>query len=505
MQQAQVFREHGIHVSMPTMCRAAMHVKGLALEAAQQQLQSLGKLLQAFVEKNPGSLVVVEKDKDNNLTRLFIRPGAHSSTLPALLGIAHNDAFHLKTVIFSSNLAATVLLTNQRSSFIYSIGMFPIENEEHWTWYMEKLDDDCLGPWLHQGEGMIMGDREKGEQAAAQTIFPETCKASCLYHIRKNMEAHQIRARPDNRHVWYNVATAATIAERDDWWEMLKKCEPLQHDYLSQIERVTWQNAEQLLLGIHTHCTRTNNIAEGVGNTLCKEELGDLPIRYRAPYSMIHGILQLFCDRAIRLREQAAKLQMEGVEYSDYALSVFHREDVESESYACVRVGVNEWVVRRTGIITDKVRHVKADDEFDLHCECLLREECGIACRHCLCVAKADKRFEQILAKPCDKLWRNAIFVDTFQAFQVLMPSESEIYSCSDELFPGPFLVPKKVKQRGRPRVKRIKTAGEQFKRKMRKRTGEGVLDKRRQCSLCRGVGHYKTECPVRARFKLTK
>ena len=171
LQQEQVFREHGIRVSMPTICRAMLYVKGLALETAQQQMQSLGKLLQAFVEKNPGSLVSLEKDKDNNLTRLFIRPGAHRSSLPALLGIAHNDAFHLKTVIFSSNLAATVMLTNQRTSFIYSIAMFPIENEEHWTWYMQKLDDESLGAWLHEGKGMIMGDREKGEEAAAQSVI----------------------------------------------------------------------------------------------------------------------------------------------------------------------------------------------------------------------------------------------------------------------------------------------------------------------------------------------
>ncbi len=170
------------------------------------------------------------------------------------------------------------------------------------------------------------------------------------------------------------------------------------------------------------------------------------------------------------MREHAAKLQCEDIEYSDYAQSVFHREDIESESYACVRVGVNEWVVRRVGIITDKVRHVKADCESHLNCECLLKEECGIACRHMLCVAKAEKRFNQILAKPCDELWRNAIFTDTFKTFEVLMPSESEIYACSGELFPGPSLVPKKVKQRGRPRVKRFKSAGEQFKSSSRGR-----------------------------------
>ena len=504
LQQSQVFRDHGIHVPIATLGRASLIVKGLAMDTAQKQLMSLGKLLQAFVAKNPGSNVIVERDSNDQLTRFFIRPGAHSTTLPALLGIAHNDAFHMKTVIFTSNLAATVLLTNQRTCFLYCIGMFPIENEEHWTWYMEKLNGCPLGNLLHQGKSMIMGDREKGEEAAAHTIFPESAKASCVYHIRKNMETQHIRARSDNKHIWSSVAAAATVSERDAWWEMLKQCEPRQYEYLSRLDKVTWQNAEQLRLGIRTHHTRTNNVVEGIGNSMCKQELGDLPIRYRAPYSMIHGILQMFCDRSNLLREQAHKLELECIEYSDYALSVFNKEDVESASNACVRVGVTEWVVRRMGIVTDKARHVKANGA-DLECECMHWEECGIACRHMMCVAKADKRFTGLLAKPCDQLWRNSIFIDTFKAFQVLMPSESEIYECSGDMFPGPYLIPKRVPQRGRPRVKRFRGAGEQFKRKMRKVTGDGVHDKRRQCSLCKAVGHYKSHCPVRERFKVRK
>ena len=395
IQQAQVFREHGIHVPTATLGKAAMVVKCLEAQGAQNQMASLGKLLQAFVAKNPGSIVIVERDSDNHLTRLFIRPGSHVSSLPALLGIAHNDAFHLKTIVYSSNLAATSMLTNQRTTFLYSVGMFAIENEDNWTWYMDKLNDDALGVCLQQGKVMIMGDREKGEEAAAQKIFPMSPKASCLYHIRKNMEAQQIRARSDNRHIWYKVGSVATISERDEWLEMLKQCEPLQYAYLSRIDSRSWQNAEQIKSGIRTHSTRTNNVVEGVGHSMCRAELGQLPIRYRAPYAMIHGILQMFSDRAKVLRDQAAQLQLDGVVYSDYALSVFHREDVESASYACVLVGVNEWVVRRLGIVTDKVRHVHARPDFQLDCECLHWEECGIACRHMLCVAKQDKRFAQ--------------------------------------------------------------------------------------------------------------
>jgi hypothetical protein len=65
----------------------------------------------------------------------------HSHLLSALVGVVHNDAFHIKTVIFNSNLVATALLTNQRTTFIYRVGLFPVENEANRSWYMEALNE----------------------------------------------------------------------------------------------------------------------------------------------------------------------------------------------------------------------------------------------------------------------------------------------------------------------------------------------------------------------------
>ncbi len=112
-----IHRELGIRVNPVTMCRASNMVKGLVMQTVSEKMQGLGKLLQAFIHKNPGTVIKVDRAGDYALQRLFIRPGSHSHVLPALLGIMHNDAFHIKTVIFNSNLAATALLTNQRTSF----------------------------------------------------------------------------------------------------------------------------------------------------------------------------------------------------------------------------------------------------------------------------------------------------------------------------------------------------------------------------------------------------
>ena len=131
-------------------------------------------------------------------------------------------------------------------------------------------------------------------------------------------------------------------------------------------------------------------------------------------------------------------------------------------------------------------------------------EECGVICRHIICVAKADRRFEHILRQPIDDIWLNSVFIDTFQNFQVLMPSQAEVAECAGDMFPGVFMIPQRVAQRGRPRIKRLKGQGEQqFKKKVQTMTGNGIDDKRRQCSICRCVGHRKNGCPLRARFKL--
>jgi len=109
---------YGISVPTTTMTVALQAVRSTLLETAHTQLQGLGRLLQAFHDKNPQSTIVVDKDREGNLQRVFICPGAHKQVLDATLRISHNDAFHVKTHIINSNIAATSLLTNQRTNFL---------------------------------------------------------------------------------------------------------------------------------------------------------------------------------------------------------------------------------------------------------------------------------------------------------------------------------------------------------------------------------------------------
>jgi hypothetical protein len=64
-------RLHSFLVS--TICKAMHSVKGLDKYAQHSKLQELGKLLQAFVEKHPNSVVHVKKDANDQFSRLTAR------------------------------------------------------------------------------------------------------------------------------------------------------------------------------------------------------------------------------------------------------------------------------------------------------------------------------------------------------------------------------------------------------------------------------------------------
>ena len=49
------------------------------------------------------------------------------------------------------------------------------------------MDEGPMGLWLHSGKAMLMGDREKGEEYGAETVFPEAVKGACNLHVKKDV------------------------------------------------------------------------------------------------------------------------------------------------------------------------------------------------------------------------------------------------------------------------------------------------------------------------------
>ena len=80
---------------------------------------------------------------------------------------------------------------------------------------------------------------------------------------------HLIPKKGSDSCLWWKVAAAATVDERDAWMEQLQHVYPKQADFLSNISPAMWQNCEQLNLGYSTHFTLTNNVAESLVQGFC--------------------------------------------------------------------------------------------------------------------------------------------------------------------------------------------------------------------------------------------
>jgi len=291
------------------------------------------------------------------------------------------------------------------------------------------------------------------------------------------------------------------MVERDVLWENLKLTQPKVAAYLQGIPPIQWQTCELLQLGLHTHATTTNNTAEHVGNMLKTERVGELPIRNRTPAAMVKGLLEIMSEQSQLLRSQVETVKAASVLYSDYALGIWSQENMESGNYNVAQVGPAEWCVRRM-IITDKDRHVRLGVDGRAVCECNLYQECEVMCRHIMAVSRSGARWAHISAKPFGDIWHNSLFVTAFENFAVIMPSPDEITVCDGALYPNPLYMPAVVRGRGRPRVKRIKRKVMRLRKKMKVAAGGDVHERARHCSVCSAVGHTRTTCPVRDKFK---
>jgi MULE transposase domain len=503
----RVLDRHGLEVNLTTMKRARNIVQGATLKIASAELLKIGQECHAFCVKNPGTRLIIEKSEDNVLQRVFICPAHHDKALSCMLSNANNDAMHCKSKEFDFQIYSTSCLTNQRSLFIYSIAILPTEDEANWTWYMERLEEGGMGRFLESGDKMLRGDREKGEDNAAKKVFPNTPKGCCQYHLRKNMVKHHLFDNGRDTVIWTKVAQAMTKKERDDWWEMLVKEEPKQAEYLQKLDPIMWQTYEQLQAGVPTHDISTNNNAEQVCAKLMRSEVDELPIRMRTPAPMIRGILEMFCEQGRQMRETSEKVQFDEILYSDYALSIWCEENFESRYYSAVRVGPKEFAVRRTGIITDVVRHVSInviDGEEHAICECNKQARDEVMCRHGMAVASSGTKgeFKHLCKNAIGKVWLNSTFIEAFSGISLVMPSPEEIHKCDGSMFPNPLLMPAKTKKtRGRPQKNR-QTRMPSLKRKIRKLLGIGKDTRTIHCTVCGEVGHNVKACPVRRQHK---
>ena len=180
---------HGVEVPDKQITRARQELLAATVEAMNSDYKKIPAYLRRLVEVNPptesGETIVDVQYQQGHLHRVFVHPGvgAQGNALPfmALDGTYARNCFH-------STLLTATFRDNNGGIFLHSWAIVESENSSSWRWFLMLLRRAC--PHLDQTGSerlTIISDRDKGCRAA-DDLFPWAARATCAWHLQKNME-----------------------------------------------------------------------------------------------------------------------------------------------------------------------------------------------------------------------------------------------------------------------------------------------------------------------------
>lgn len=396
---------------------------------------SYGKLvplLTALRDVNPGTTTDVVV-RNGRLVRAFLCLGACVTAFASSLKLVCLDACHAKTGCGGVLLVATGVDGNG-NLFPIALAVAEGESGDSWTWFL-TVARGALG--VGDGAGVtVISDREKGIEKSVTDVLPAAHHAFCLFHVEKNVAA---RFKTDLNGLLWEAAESTTLEEYKQHIAAMRRINPAAADYIVAIPRERWVRA---FFGGRRFGHLTSNVAESANAWL--EE-----VRWKKPTAMyveyVRKVNDLFLRRRTRYaRKDPASLPKKVNEQFSSALARGRRLGVFKHS--------------ETNFEVQQFSNPNATRIVDLAavtCTCGIPQDEGIPCHH-VCAASLFIRQDPIR------------FVDRAR----LVSSVQRVYSATTTpiditLLPSDgTLSPEHRRGRGRPRVKRIRSAIEKCPRK---------------------------------------
>ncbi|KAL0219585.1 hypothetical protein P9112_005238 [Eukaryota sp. TZLM1-RC] len=166
-----------------TVKRVRNTIKTSLYGTEESSYKKLDHYLELLSQRNPGSVINLEKDTTDTFRRLFI----------ALQGTIKGFAFCRSMVLLDGTHSKTkhkqVLLTStsiDAEGHLYPLAFAVVstENKDNWTWFCQRFRD-AYGSDINT----IVSDREKGLCDAVATVFVTAKHAFCVRHLTKNIGA----------------------------------------------------------------------------------------------------------------------------------------------------------------------------------------------------------------------------------------------------------------------------------------------------------------------------
>jgi hypothetical protein len=260
----------------------------------------------------------------------------------------------------------------------------------------------------------------------------------------------------------------------ENQWLLLQLKNHKVTEYLSQIPKETWALHAIHAKGLSLFGQRTSNRVESENSRI-------LPARFEAPYGFLEATVRLQIDILRTNLKSAKKYVAANQALTKYADTEYKQQDRLSQG--CQTQIATESIVYVTYMSAHSDR--RTVDLSKKYCSCSRWQQYKLPCLHAIAAARAVGRLNNMAdwyAQSVAPCYLSGNYLAGYADAQVLLPLR-------EGLQPDGVTKPAaRVVQAGRPRKKRIRSAGGA--------AGDGQqIRKRHKCSVC-GGDHHRQTCP---------
>ena len=157
---------------------------------------------EAYTASDPMNVCVVEASVANKYSRTFCAPGvcrriaaepkpgaAPDTPVPKLLLrlVLATDAGFCKPPLASGQIMTLTAFDSNDNTVILAFAHVPIENADHWTWFLEQFRDAF--PRLAAADVVCLADQDKGMAPSLAAVLPTWFRRVCVRHVEPHVVA----------------------------------------------------------------------------------------------------------------------------------------------------------------------------------------------------------------------------------------------------------------------------------------------------------------------------
>ncbi|XP_010424359.1 PREDICTED: uncharacterized protein LOC104709441 [Camelina sativa] len=344
--------DHGVHIKYKKAWRAKEAAQILVRGTPEDNYHNIAKWLFMAKERNPGSIVYLERDSGNKFKYVFIAFGPSIRGFDLLIRVIVVDGTFLKGKFKGTLLVAT---TQDGDHHLYPIGFAIVdsENDKSWNWFFM-----CLRTIIPDAPDLVfVSDRASSIAKALTDLYPASHHGICKIPPWKQ---HQKFAK-----IFIQIQDA----------------NPKLAEYLQKADFRKWARSN---VPSNRYNIMTTNIVESF-NSMLKEP------RELSVLSLLETIRLTLTSWFHERREKATKhdklvtpqvVKKLVLRFSDaMKLDVFQVDEDEFE----VKDNINKFIV-----------HLK-----NMHCSCCVFDIDKIPCIHAIAAAKRSNRDENQFVHIC--------------------------------------------------------------------------------------------------------